>query len=203
MMTAATPAVSRIGPNAILQVVAAMEAHGGESEAATLLLDATGRALDDLPHEMVDEREVQLLMRELVTRYGRDEAQVVMHDAGVRTADYLLANRIPRPVQRLIRALPRRLGLRVLLLAIGRHAWTFAGSGQFEVDWSTPWPELVFDDCTLCRLIRESDTVCAYYSGTFERLFRVLIAPGAAVREIACTAMGAPSCRFRLHGLDT
>lgn len=202
MITAAPPAVSRIGPNAILQVVAALVAHGGESEAATLLHDATGRALDDLPHEMVDERKVQLLMRELVTRLGRDESQLVLHDAGVRTADYLLANRIPRPVQRLIRALPRRLGLRVLLLAIGRHAWTFAGSGLFEVNWATPWPELVFEDCTICRLIREDGEVCAYYAGTFERLLRVLIAPSTTVREVACTAMGAPSCRFRLQGLD-
>ncbi len=201
-MTADAPVATRIGPNAILQVVAALVAHGGESEAATLLHDATGRTLDALPHEMVDEREVQLLMRELVTQLGRAESQLVLHDAGVRTADYLLANRIPRPVQRLIRALPRRLGLRVLLLAIGRHAWTFAGSGRFEVAWTAPWPELVFDDCTLCRLIRDDAAVCAYYAGTFERLFRVLIAPAATVQETECTAVGDAACRFRLQGFD-
>lgn len=202
MTTAAPPAVSRIGPNAILQVVAALVAHGGESEAATLLHDATGRTLDTLPEAMVDEREVQLLMRELVTRLGRAESQLVLHDAGVRTADYLLAHRIPRPVQRLVRALPRRLGLRVLLLAIGRHAWTFAGSGHFEIAWGTAWPELVFDDCALCRLIRADAPVCAYYAGTFERLFRALVAPEATVRETACAAVGAGACRFRLQGFD-
>jgi bacteriochlorophyll 4-vinyl reductase len=70
------------------------------------------------------------------------------------------------------------------------------------VDWATAWPELVFDDCTLCRLIRADDAACAYCAGTFARLFRVLIAPEATVREFACTATGAPSCRFRLQGLD-
>ena len=49
-----------------------------------------------------------------------------------RTGDYLLAHRIPKPVQALLKRLPAPLAARVLLAAITRHAWTFAGSGRFE-----------------------------------------------------------------------
>jgi hypothetical protein len=59
-------------------------------------------------------------------------AAEVARSAGRRTADYLLAHRIPKPVQALLKALPARLAARVLLSAIARHAWTFAGSGVFS-----------------------------------------------------------------------
>ncbi len=46
---------------------------------------------------------------------------------------------------------------------------------------------------------RESgEPACAFYSATFERLFRALVHPRATVRETACEAMGAPACVFEI-----
>lgn len=51
---------------------------------------------------------------------------------GRLTASYLLANRIPKPAQIVLGLLPARIGLKLLLKAIGGHAWTFAGVGTFS-----------------------------------------------------------------------
>ena len=51
-------------------------------------------------------------------------------DAGRRTAEYVIANRIPRLAALLIGFLPRPFGRRLLLSAIRRNSWTFAGSGE-------------------------------------------------------------------------
>ena len=122
--------------------------------------------------------------------------------AGLRTADYLLANRIPRQAQRVLKLLPRRLAAFVLLKAIGSHAWTFAGSGRFS--WRFPWRRrrvltLTFADCALCRADHAAGPCCQYYAATFERLFRVLINADTVVRETACTATGAAACVFEVR----
>jgi divinyl protochlorophyllide a 8-vinyl-reductase len=67
---------------------------------------------------MIDEREAHTLVRGLIDRVGVEEAMPVLRDAGHRTGDYLLAHRIPAPAQWVIRHLPRRLGLRLLLGAL-------------------------------------------------------------------------------------
>jgi divinyl protochlorophyllide a 8-vinyl-reductase len=77
-------------------------------------------------------------------------ARAVLREAGQRTAEYLLANRIPRPAQWLLRVLPASIGMRLLSRAMAQHAWTFAGSGHFRVRFGRP-PEFTIDDCPLCR----------------------------------------------------
>jgi divinyl protochlorophyllide a 8-vinyl-reductase len=115
----------------------------------------------------------------------------------VATADYLLARRIPRAFQALLRMLPGGVAGRALLAAIARHAWTFTGSGRFRI---TGGPGLGFEiaGSPLARAACESASACEYYAATFERLFRVLVSPGARVVETACEAMGAPACRFSI-----
>ncbi|MEZ4457439.1 MAG: bacteriochlorophyll 4-vinyl reductase [Gemmatimonadales bacterium] len=189
------PTGARIGPNAILQVAEAIRAGLGDAAAEALLAEA-GYSLDRLPTAMVDEREPLALGAALIDRYGAATAAATLRDAGERTGAYLLANRIPRPAQRLIRLLPSRLGYRLLLGAIGRHAWTFAGSGRFSVRFGPAGPELAFDDCAMCRGLVQGAPVCDYYAGTFERLFRELVEPRVRVREIECLAAGGRCCRF-------
>jgi divinyl protochlorophyllide a 8-vinyl-reductase len=199
--TASAPppaATARIGPNAIIQLVAAIDHRWGPDTAATLLAEATPYTPTSLPHDMVDEREPLALVRLLVDRLGADAVAPVLHDAGVRTAEYLLAHRIPRMAQWLIRRLPRRYGLAVLLRAIGAHAWTFAGSGAFSVGWYRGWPTLSFTDCAMCRGLTLHRPICDYYAGTFEHLFRTLVAEEITVTEVACQAQGVPCCRFRV-----
>lgn len=199
--SAAPPvATARIGPNAIIQLVAAVEHRWGPGTAAALLAEATPYTPASLPKDMVDEREPLALVHLLVDRLGADAAAPVLHDAGVRTAEYLLAHRIPRVAQWVIRRLPRRFGLALLLRAIGSHAWTFAGSGEFSVSWDRGWPTLSFARCAMCRGLALHRTICDYYAGTFEHLFRTLVAEDITVTEVACQAQGATRCRFHVAG---
>ena len=63
-----------------------------------------------------------------------DLAPDLLRKAGLGTAEYILANRIPAPAKRVIRILPNPWGARLLARSIAKHGWTFAGSGQFRHD---------------------------------------------------------------------
>ena len=188
----------RIGPNAVIRLAEALDAV--ESKAVTLkLFNSAGFGAHAVtpPDAMVPEAEVTALHLELREALGPRRAASISWIAGLRTADYLLANRIPRPVQRLLRLLPKRLAAFILLKAIGAHAWTFAGSSRFS--WSLGRSvTLSFEDCPLCRGDHRASPCCSYYAATFERLFRVLIAADAAVKETECIAAGAKACRFEI-----
>jgi divinyl protochlorophyllide a 8-vinyl-reductase len=144
---------------------------------------------------MVPESDVSALHAALRRALGPDAAAAVSLDAGMRTGDYLLAHRIPRAAQAVLRALPAPLAARVLARAIARHAWTFAGSGTFAFAPGRPF-RLSIAGCPLCRDVRANEPVCGYYAATFERIFRALASPRARVRETACAASGAPACSF-------
>lgn len=191
-------ASSRIGPNAITRVAEALQQRNGEAFTA-LIFGRAGllRYLGQPPQSMVDEAEVMRLHRVLRDSVGPVDARAVARDAGQRTADYLLARRIPRPVQALLHRLPAALAARVLLAAIRRHAWTFAGSGHFSARAGRP-VVLTLRDNPLCRGLTLDEPACHYYAATFEHLFRVLVHPHARVRETACEAMGADACVFEI-----
>ena len=189
---------ARIGPNAVTRVAEALRAEFGPDGARGVFAAAgLARYLDAPPERMVDEAEVALLHRRLRESLGTAGARRIGREAGLRTGDYLLAHRIPRPVQWLLRALPAPLAARVLLSAIGRHAWTFAGSGRFRVLHGTPLL-LFIEGNPLCRGVSADEPLCDFYAATFERLFRVLVHREATVREIACEATGAPACVFEV-----
>lgn len=189
----------RVGPNAITRVGEALDALYGRATTHAVFADAglTGY-LDAWPHEMVDEREVARLNRALHGHLPEESFRRIARDAGRRTGDYLLAYRIPKPVQALLRPAPAWLAARVLLQAIGRNAWTFAGSGTFDAAAGRPCV-VTIQDCPLCREIRADHGVCDTYTGTFERLFRELVHPKAHASETACQATGAPACRFEIR----
>ena len=130
---AAASDLARVGPNAILRVAEALEEHLGASETGRVFARADlAGYLEVPPGSMVDEREAARLFDAVYRSLPRESADAVMHRAGVLTAEYLLANRIPRPVQMLLKVLPAPLSGRALLAAIRGNAWTFAGSGAFR-----------------------------------------------------------------------
>jgi divinyl protochlorophyllide a 8-vinyl-reductase len=188
----------RIGPNAILQVLAALRAQHGEAVAVDILRRAGLAAVVEHPPEhMVAEREVIALHGGVRRHLGPDAARAVMVEAGIGTGDYLLAHRIPALAQRVLSASPARLASRMLLAAISRHTWTFAGSG--ECTFSSGHPVLVtIRDCPACRGEHTAAPLCDYYAKTFERLYGVLVHPAARVRETTCIASGADACRFEI-----
>jgi divinyl protochlorophyllide a 8-vinyl-reductase len=186
-----------IGPNAILQLVKRVRERFGDGAAAGLL-DGTPWRLDRLPGDMVPEAHVRIVVLATYAHLGGAEARQMLDDAGAGTARYLLANRIPKAAQWVIRHLPKTLGLRVLLAAIGRNSWTFAGSARFEIHHAHHPTMVEFHDCAMCRGMHAAQTGCTFYQATFRELLRQLVSPTAEVEELSCCAAGAASCRFAL-----
>ncbi len=194
--TATHAASGRIGPNAIIRMVEALDDLEGKGAGARLLeRSGLSRYIGRLPEAMVDEAEVIALHRAVREAVGEGRAETLAWLAGRKTADYLLAHRIPKAMQRVLTILPAPLAARALLAAISRHAWTFAGSGRFRVVSHAP-VTVEIADCPLARGIAADRPACGYFAATLERLFAVLVHPDVRVRETACTATGAPACRF-------
>lgn len=191
--------VGRIGPNAILRVAEVMTARFG-STGTWALFERAGllRYLRQPPGQMVDEAEVRQLHGALREQLGAAAAREVAAAAGRATADYLLGHRIPKPVQRLLHLLPAPLAARVLLAAITRNAWTFAGSGTFSARAGRP-VQLTIRHNPLCQGLHTDTPACDFYAATFERLFQVLVHRRSAVREVACEACGDDACRFEIR----
>jgi divinyl protochlorophyllide a 8-vinyl-reductase len=114
------------------------------------------------------------------------------------TAAYLLANRIPRPAQWVLKLLPARLAALALTKAIAGNAWTFAGSGRFEGRVAEGAVFTVYDN-PLCAGETASAPVCVWHTQVFETLFRALVSPRAAAVETSCRARGDGFCRFELQ----
>jgi divinyl protochlorophyllide a 8-vinyl-reductase len=190
---------ARIGPNAITRLAEVLPAIAGTDRAeqvfaAAGLLGHWRRP----PQAMVDEAEVARLHAAMRALLGPGAARIAARAAGTRTADYLLAHRIPRAAQGLLKALPAPLASRLLLRAIGGHAWTFAGSGRFEARPGHP-TRLSIRGNPVCRRVAGDAPACDYYAATFEQLFRVLVHQGARVVETACEACGDDACRFEIR----
>lgn len=194
-----------IGPNAVTRLAEALDAMVGSEHTASIFGEA-GQSyfLARPPTEMVDERAVTALHVAMRHQLDPARATAACRRAGELTADYLLANRIPRPVQGLLKLLPATLAARVLVAAIGRHAWTFAGSGAFSARFqprAAGRARLRFriEGCLVCRRVSAKEPACEYYAATFERLFRTLVHRDAAVRETRCEACGDPACEFDIR----
>jgi divinyl protochlorophyllide a 8-vinyl-reductase len=201
-MTAAVAGATvsgRIGPNAITRLAEALRPQVGDV-VTERIFDRAGLTpyLDQPPDRMVDEVEVTRLHQAMLKTVGATMARQVARDAGRRTGDYLLAHRIPRPVQWLLKRLPPTLAARMLIASIAGHAWTFAGSGAFAARIGDP-VVLKIRGNPMCRGAQASEPACHYYAATFERLFQALVHRQTAVIEVACEARGDTECRFELH----
>ena len=189
----------RIGPNAIIRVADALREEDGEERTREVFASAgLERYLDNPPGRMVDEREVVVLHRTLWAALGAIHAKDIERRAGIATAQYLLRRRIPHPFQWLLRLLPARLAGRLLLSAIIRNSWTFAGSGRVTASFAKPLL-LMIENNPMCRGTPAPDPECIYYAATFERLFRVLDDARARVTEIQCEARGDSVCCFEIR----
>jgi divinyl protochlorophyllide a 8-vinyl-reductase len=201
-MSTLAPPAGRIGPNAITRLAEAMPRRVGASVTREVFVRAgLVHHLLEPPQHMVDETEVRRLHGALRDTVGDSTSQSLAREAGTLTARYLLAHRIPRPVQSLLRILPARLAAQVLLVAIARHAWTFAGSGQFSHTVggrAARTATLRIRHNPLCRDLRTEHPACAFYAATFEHLFAQLVHRNSRVNEVACEACGAEACEFEV-----
>ncbi len=183
---------ARIGPNAILQHLPVLDAAIGEKLRDALLYRA-GVIAPPEDAGMWPEEEVARL-HHAVRLFLPDRAGYIQRAAGLATGDYILAHRIPSAAQWIIRALPKTLGARLLAMAIAKHAWTFAGSGQFRVVSHAP---LTFEITgnPLAEAPAEHP-ICDWHAAVFERLFSRLVWPDVTVQEQTCRALGDRACRF-------
>ena len=192
-------ASARIGPNAILRVAEALGVLC-DIQSRTRVFEQAGLAeyLEHPPQEMVDEREVTALHQSLRAVLGVEQARRIGWDAGLRTGDYLLGNRIPPFAQAILKRLPAWLAERVLIKAIAKNAWTFAGSASFSTQPGRP-TRLILAGSRVCLGASASEPLCDFYAATFERLFRTLVDPSTRVVEVQCQAKGDPECVFEVR----
>lgn len=190
-----TATAGQIGPNALLQLLPVLAAEGGPDLARDLFAAARAE-VPDPALGLVPEAPVARVHRGLRVRFGA-RSEALLFQAGLRTADYILAHRIPKPAQTLLRWLPPALGGPVLARAIAQNAWTFAGSGRFAIAPGRP-PRFDLADNPLIRGEQSSVPLCHWHRAVFERLFRALIDDRLRCQETACCATGARACRFAL-----
>ena len=196
--TDAARPVARIGPNAIIQTGIALRAYGGAGFEHNVFARA-GLAgyVTDVPQHMIDEAEAISLFEVIYHKAGLclDDANAIARDAGLRTGDYILANRIPKPAQLVLKVLPKPLAARTLLSAIGKHSWTFAGSGRFSSRYGRPLIIEIADNPL-------AFPGCHWHRAVFERLFGTLVSSSAQVSQTSGCAKGCnqacSACRFEI-----
>lgn len=189
--------VARIGPNAVLQTLRALRER--EPPEVARLVAARAALPEPWPEGMIPEAWFIRLIQALRATLPAERAAAIFRQSGAYTAEYVSRHRIPALFRALLRLLPARLGIPLLLLAFRRHAWTFAGGGRFQAEGAFPGT-IVLQGCPTCRAevtAASSGPAGAYYEAAFEGLLR-LAARGVRVREVACHASHATPCRFQI-----
>jgi divinyl protochlorophyllide a 8-vinyl-reductase len=179
-----------VGPNAILQTDQALaELHG--QQLADAVFRRAGIASDRRRlSEMVDAGIVRSLNQAIRESLPGPEAISVMRRAGEHTGRYILANRIPRKAMLLLEALPRVISPHLLVMAIRRHSWTFAGTSQVTVEHGWRRATIsIFDNPIAFG-------PCTWHAAVFRTLLEPLAGKTLVVAEDDCCAHGKKSCRF-------
>ncbi len=180
-------AAGLVGPNAVIQLVAAL---GDRHELAQLVFARAGlmRMLENPPDAMIDQSIPARLFDALYAEAPAALAAQIAHCAGVMTGQYILANRIPRAAQYGLRALPRAIAVRLLMKAILRHAWTFAGTGICTIQPRQRQITLLENPMPMPD--------AAWHLGVFEALFTALVAKNARLSHEHLTGRDVFTLRF-------
>ncbi|MEM6577911.1 MAG: bacteriochlorophyll 4-vinyl reductase [Pseudomonadota bacterium] len=182
----------KIGPNSVTQLGETVIARLGREAAQALYSEArVPHLLDDPPQTMIDEAVPATLFAALWDLFPQNAAPIA-EEAGYRTADYIIARRIPRLAQVLLRIAPRAQAARMLLKAIGQHAWTFAGSGQCDIQPGRRTHLISIRDNPL------EMPDCVWHRAVLARLFERLVSPAAEVRHLICCGEGGAACQFEI-----
>ena len=163
------PSGDRVGPNAVIQTRAALIEAQGSDRARSLFTDASlGHWFETPPDRMVPADKVHRLNSVLLAAFDGQSFEAVMRDAGRRTGRYILENRIPGPARLLLKMLPARLAVRVLLKAIRSNSWTFAGRAEVRVTPGNPAIiEIAGNPLPMPG--------CPWHAAVFETLFSALL----------------------------
>jgi divinyl protochlorophyllide a 8-vinyl-reductase len=197
--TATIGSIQRIGPNTVIQTVSALHEQLGVTATHALLERSGLIGLADFhADQLIDEQLFVVLHASLVRTLRPEVLAQIDRRAGQLTAEYVLENRIPKPVHWLLKRLPSVLALRILLLAIQQHAWTFTGSGQFATTFR-PTPQMTLSNSITARQRHTPTPVCFFYQAAFQHLLQTLVRGQVQVTETTCIACGDPCCSFRIE----
>ena len=185
---------AQVGPNAVLQTATALRTLVGEAECRAVFARAgLVHHLDLPPSRMLPQDEAAQLFAAILEHFPTEDAKRILHEAGRLTGEYILANRIPELARTILPRLPVFLSSRLLMQAIARHAWTFAGSGAVTI--SLRWPVSI-------RIGNNplATPGCPWHLAVFETLFRNLVSANTVFIHTDCCCHGT-SCRseFRLR----
>ena len=187
---------ARIGPNSVLQLVPLLDDTFGRSERDRLLRLS---GMEELPTDngLMAEGPAAALHQALRAQYPA-LAPAMTRQAGERTGDYIIQNRIPVAALRVLVHLPAWLSGPLLASIIEKHAWTFAGSGAFRVVKRFP---LTFElrDNPVVRGEHADGPICHWHAAVFERLFTRIVDANLHCVETHCSAAGDGSCRFEIR----
>jgi len=184
-----------IGPNALTQLFEPIRHSCGDEVLSRLLRDAGIAALPDMLG-LIDETPVIRFHTHLHHQFP-EKAELIERQAGIGTAKYILANRIPKPAQFILKALPKQISARILSNAISHNAWTFAGSGSFKISNRKPIVFSIINN-PLVREMSSEKPLCVWHEAVFETLFQALVSKKTIVRETECCACGDASCQFEV-----
>jgi divinyl protochlorophyllide a 8-vinyl-reductase len=180
-----------VGPNAVIQLGEALDGRGKGDQAALIFGKAGCAALlERYPDSMINERVPARLFEAACEILGTEEAGAVLSDAGRRTGQYILANRIPWFARLLLPSLPRAWALRMLLNAISKHAWTFAGSGAFSYTYGKQCSIRITNNPLAAPI------GCIWHAAVFEFLFSTLLNEPVHILELSCCKRGSNTCEF-------
>ncbi|MCV3271314.1 bacteriochlorophyll 4-vinyl reductase [Roseobacter sinensis] len=183
-----------IGPNAVLQMLPQIERLGGRDRVDRMLAAAGILEVPD-GSAMIPEGDAARLHR-LIRAEEPVLAPELAAAAGDATARYILAHRIPKAAQHLMRVLPAWGAVRLLSRAIAAHAWTFAGSGEFSAQ--SPWRFEILSNPVIRGEV-STTPLCAWHAAVFEGLYRTLVHPACRCVETRCGAQpGCDTCAFEI-----
>lgn len=188
-------AAHRVGPNAIIQTREALDEFCGTAKRTAIFEQAgLGTLADDRLRDLVDVGQVNALNQAIGQRLRPQVAHAVLRRAGELTGAYVLENRIPKPAHRLLKALPRAIAQRLLMKAIARNAWTFAGQARVETgaDW------ILIHANPICQGPLGFSR-CEWHMAVFSRLFETLVDPRIRICETHCIGQGSEGCRFTVQ----
>lgn len=185
-------APSKIGPNSIIQTVAALEESFGKTETEAILQRiGQGHWIGNLPKEMTEESKFHSLVTAIEKEIGERKTSSILEEAGRRTAAYLLRVRIPSFFQKILKPLPPWLAFKLFLFAISKNAWTFAGSGEFSYTTGKA-PEIKV------KVTHPSKSVVGnFYLGTFEALLEELVNPNTRIKATIKQQKNSILCTYR------
>ncbi len=182
-----------VGPNAVTQLRDAIQRRCGAKTRHHFFRVAGCEKWENIALDrMIPETIPGALFSSLHLFFRADVADDLAAEAGLGTADYVMANRIPKPARLLLGLLPAPLAARLLLKAIEKHAWTFAGSGRCRVIPGRP------------AVIKIADNPlkmpgCVWHVAVFRRLFQTFVSPAAAVQQGHTLQDGTHICRFEIE----